>query len=217
MLSYLIGKLKFLFRLRYVSLFSLIDKDSTVEAHARVYHHTKIIKSTICKYSYISPYSTVILTNMGKFCSVGSGVNIGLAGHPVKYMSLSPIFYSSNNALREKWTNEVSFSESRPVTIGNDVWIGQNAIILGGLNIGNGAVIGAGAVVTKDVPDYAVVGGVPAKIIKFRFSENIINTLLRIKWWDCPEKTLKKNIQLFRTDELTVEKLVAFENGIDRK
>ena len=98
----------------------------------------------------------------------------------------------------------------KKVIIGNDVWIGSHALILGGVKIGDGAVIGAGAVVTKDVPPYAVVGGVPARIIKYRFSQEIIDKLLEIKWWNLPENILKENIKLFQTDNITFDLLQKF-------
>ena len=88
-------------------------------------------------------------------------------------------------------------SINNPVTIGNDVWIGANVCILPGISIGDGAVLAAGAVITKDVPPYAIVGGVPAKVIKYRFSEDIIKKLLKIKWWNWEEEKVKKNKDLF--------------------
>lgn len=86
------------------------------------------------------------------------------------------------------------------INIGNDVWIGTNASILSGVTIGNGVVIGAGSVVTKDVPNYAIVAGSPARIIKYRFSEEIIQLLNEVCWWDLPISVIKENIDLFKTE-----------------
>jgi len=94
---------------------------------------------------------------------------------------------------------------NKPVEIKNDVWIGANAVILSGVTVGNGAVIAAGAVVTKDVPDYAIVGGVPAKIIKYRFAQEEIEILNQIKWWDWPDEKLKENRHLLRNKELFLQ------------
>ncbi len=99
------------------------------------------------------------------------------------------------------------------VVIGNDVWIGANAIILPGVNIGDGAVIGAGTVVTKDVPPYAIVGGNPARVIKYRFDENTINTLLKIKWWDFPYQTIIDNIDQF----YSVDKFIDRFKNVDER
>jgi len=98
------------------------------------------------------------------------------------------------------------------VIIENDVWIGANSVIMPGVKVGNGAIIGANAVVTKDVPDYAIVGGVPAKIIKYRFDEKTISSLLELKWWDLDKAIIKENIELFqeKLDDQYLEKLRAF-------
>lgn len=82
------------------------------------------------------------------------------------------------------WTDHNSYDEFKEIYIGNDVWIGQRAMVMGGVRIGNGAVVGAGAVVTKDVPPYTIVGGVPAKIIRYRFSDKVVKKLQSSKWWD---------------------------------
>lgn len=131
-------------------------------------------------FTYCSP-QTIIFSkcSIGKFCSIGYNVQIGLPNHPIDALSTSPTIYRklSNNKHKINW---VSDDFTCPPIIKNDVWIGSNALILQGVVIGNGVVIGAGAVVTKDIPDYAVFGGVPAKIIKYRFSKEKIEKLLQV-------------------------------------
>ncbi len=128
---------------------------------------------------------------VGKFTSIAKGVCLYTRNHPYWKPSTSPIFYNAefvNGAIKD---DTVSFSK---LEIGNDVWIGQYAIILPSCNrIGDGAVIGAGSIVTKDVPDYAIVVGNPARIFKYRFNEDEIAMLKRIKWWDWDVTLLKSN------------------------
>lgn len=207
MLNYLIGKLKYLIRLRSISIFSLIDNQSSINRNVRVYRMVKVVHSIIGEFSYIAPNTEIIYAQIGKYCCIATDVRIGLPMHPVNFLSMSPIFYSEHNALKIKWTHNNYFKDHQMVTIGNDVWIGQGAKIMGGINIGNGAVIGAGAIVTKDIPDYAIAVGVPAKVIKYRFSEEIINELIRTKWWDLPTGDLRTNLDLFIQENLTLSEL----------
>ena len=96
---------------------------------------------------------------------------------------------------------------SKPCTIGNDVWIGCNATILRGVKVGDGAVIGANSLVNRDVPPYAIVGGVPARIIRYRFDERVVEQLLRIRWWDWSDEKIRAHIALFQQDNISVEEL----------
>jgi acetyltransferase-like isoleucine patch superfamily enzyme len=133
-------------------------------------------------YSYIRSNSNLMaVSQIGRFCSIGRNVVIGQdpRNHPVTWVSTSPMFNSGYD------------SQVTPSEIGNDVWIGHNAVIFAGVKIGNGAVIGMNAVVTKDVPDYTIVAGNPAKQIKKRFDADTINLLQESSWWEYDITELK--------------------------
>ncbi|MBN2730379.1 MAG: CatB-related O-acetyltransferase [Bacteroidales bacterium] len=127
--------------------------------------------------------------------------------HPTDLISTSPIFYAKDNPLRERLTDPTKIQEHKQTIIGNDVWIGVDALIMDGIRIGNGAIIGAKALVVKDVPAYAIVGGIPAHIIRYRFDENTIKLLEETQWWSLPISTLKTKVELFNKESFTKEDL----------
>lgn len=126
---------------------------------------------------------------LGRYCSVGRNAQIGLARHPVQFLSTHPFQFSPGLFTRVPGYSELQTSQWRfhePTTIGHDVWIGANAMVVSGVTIGTGAVIGAGAVVTRDVAPYEIVGGVPARAIRHRFDEPTVQRLLASRWWELP-------------------------------
>ena len=132
-------------------------------------------------------------TTIGSFVSIGTRVRIGHGTHPLEYLSSSPYLYLDRlNYKTEATPSHNEWEVLAPVHIGNDVWIGDDVWIKNGVTIGNGAVIGAKSVVTHDVEPYAVVGGNPAKVIRYRFSEEIIKKLLKLKWWKLPDEIIKQ-------------------------
>jgi acetyltransferase-like isoleucine patch superfamily enzyme len=177
---------------------AFVDKSSTLGEYSVLFRDVALMNSSLGAYSYVQSGSVVCNAEIGKFCSIASGVNIGLPQHSISSVSSHPVFYLKNTPLPKKFSDQDLFSTIKKTVIGHDVWIGQNAIIMTGLNIATGAVIGAGAVVTRDVPAYAVVGGIPARIIKYRFEEKMRSDLLSTKWWEMPDKLLEKNFLLFQ-------------------
>lgn len=208
--NYGFGFLKSLLNGR-VSKLAIIDKYSTIHKTSRICRFVKLVKSDVCKYTYLAPRTELVHVSIGNFCSVGPECKIGLAHHSIKHISTSPIFTSKKNALMYKWVSSNSFTEYKQVKIHNDVWIGARTMIMGGVTIGNGVVIGAGSIVTKDVPDYAVIAGTPAKIIKYRFNDLTIQQLLELRWWNLPDSAIKANIKEFSINAEDINILNSFK------
>lgn len=165
---------------------SSFTPDTTIGNHSHILSGAIINHSHIGNYSYCGQNCIIQNTTIGNYCSIANDVMIGLGKHPLDFFSTSPLFYRKNNPLRlEVISENKNFEEYKPIEIGSDVWIGAKVIIMDGISIGHGAVVAAGAVVTKDVPPYAIIGGVPAKIIKYRFSDEKIENFLQSKWWTC--------------------------------
>ena len=175
-----------------------LSKDSTVGKYSKLHKNSKLFNSVLGDYSYLGPNTVVGNCDIGKFCSIAHEALIGgLGKHPVDRVSTHPAFYSPPGPLGISFADKKYFEEYERTKIGNDVWIGVRAIVLDGVSIGDGAIVAAGAVVTKDVPSYAIVGGVPAKVIRYRLQEDEIEYLIRFKWWDKDIKWLKENHMLF--------------------
>lgn len=192
--------------------------NSIFEGQNVLFENVRVINCEIGKYSYISSNTKLFHTKIGRYCSVADNVITCLGNHPTSvFVSTFPSFYYDT-------TSQLGYSFHRgdalfdirkfpqgedkyQVVVGNDVWIGSHVLIVPGVRIGDGAIIAAGSVVSKDVEPYSIVGGVPAKIIKFRFTEQQISKLLATKWWNLPDNKVKEiyfrfqNIDSFFSDE----------------
>jgi virginiamycin A acetyltransferase len=166
--------------------------NSVVAVNAKLYSPYHIDDSQIGSYTYITMNSRIVLTTIGKFCSIGPNFICGLGIHPTNGISTAPMFYAKYPSNGMTLSEIDKINERKRITIGNDVWIGVNVTIVDGVKIGDGVIIAAGAVVTKDIPDYAIVGGIPAKIIKYRFNENQMMELKKIQWWNFNLEQLKE-------------------------
>lgn len=152
---------------------------------------------------------------IGKFCSIGQNVKVISGRHPLDRVSTSSAFIKDSQSLMKKRFKTKPYIENLftingyNVEIGNDVWIGNDVLIKGGVAIGDGAVVGMGSVVTKDVPPYAIVAGNPAKVIRYRFNDEVIKTFLKIRWWDFDDKSLDRYSELFDNPELFIKTFFA--------
>lgn len=153
--------------------------------YVKIYRGAILNNVTIGAYTYVS-YSRINNATIGSFCSIAADVNVGPGEHPTNFLSTHPVFYSDSSIFGQVNTMKLDFEENRRITIGNDVWIGLGATVLNGVSIGDGAIVAAGSVVTKDIPPYAIVCGVPARVIKYRFPDCVIEKLIQLSWWNLP-------------------------------
>lgn len=161
-------------------------------------------------FSYINSFSYVLNTTMGRYCSVGPNVKIAPGKHPTSvFVSTHPVTFNNQGNLVKNYCSEPKFSISQPVIIGNDVWVGANAIIVDGVHIADGAIIAANSLVTKDVGAYEIVGGNPARFIKKRFDDEQIRYLQDTQWWNKGDEWIQANISKFWDIEDFVEPALA--------
>ncbi len=169
-----------------------LNKGAKLEEPVTIYANADIRNRVeIGRYTYINNGTTLFYnTKVGRFCSIGKKCEIGTVDHPIDWLSTSSIQYNIKGHFDYKTDckdfPQLEFDQKEDIgtKIGNDVWIGSLVVIKCGITIGDGAIIGANSIVVKDVPPYAIVGGVPAKLIRYRFDKAIIKKLLELKWWE---------------------------------
>lgn len=188
-------------------------KTSTLGRYTVIGARTAFVESVLGDYSYIVNDSNVIYTTIGKFCSIAAHTRINPGNHPMQRATQAHFTYRASAYFDDAEDDAAFFDWRRAhaVTIGHDVWIGHGAIILAGRKIGTGAVVAGGAVVTKDVPDYTIVAGNPARIIRRRFPERVAEGLMALGWWDWDHTRLRGALEDFRS--LSVEAFLEKHGG----
>ena len=169
--------------------------------------NTQMVESSMDDYSYTAGDNQIIYTEIGKFSNIASHVRINPGNHPMERVTLHHITYRrSMYGLGEDDTDFFEWRRAHKCVIGHDTWLGHNVVVMPGVTIGTGAVVGSGAVVTKDVEPYTIAVGVPAKPIRLRFAEPIVEKLLQIAWWDWDRATLETRFDDLMNVERFVEK-----------
>jgi len=180
---------------KFISKLASVSSEATLFPPVRLYGAVTVnAKAQIGKYTYIGRDGYVGRgAVIGNYCSIARNAEISPINHPTDYLSCHPFQYNTNHFADHPGYLEharVKGPAASPAVIGHDVWIGAGAMICQGVTVGTGAVIAGGAVVTKDVPPYAIFAGVPAKVIRYRFDEGTIDRLLNSKWWELEPKDM---------------------------
>lgn len=158
------------------------------------------------KYSYIGNQCLLINVNIGSYCSIADDCYIGAENHPILRVSTSPVFHEGKNVLKKNFVNFPKINSPK-TNIENDVWIGKGCYIKAGITIGNGAIIGMGSVVTKNIPPYEIWAGVPAKKISYRFNKKISTALEESRWWEWDDEEIIKYSYLFNNPNYFIKEL----------
>lgn len=169
-------------------------RNSQIDKRAYICGGSQIVDSIIGKYTIVAYDSTVLNAEIGSFCTIGK--TIGGAAHPIQMVSSSNIFVCGRSILGKKFADH-EFNALARTVIGNDVWVCVPSIVRSGVTIADGAVVGAGSIVTKDIGPYEIWAGNPARFIRKRFDEETISKLLEMKWWDWPDEKIQKYAPYF--------------------
>ncbi len=187
-----------MFQLLSLLVFKLLKKlrlngirNSRVHPTSKIQSGTYLYNSNMDRHSFCGYDCDIYCTDIGSFTSIATGVVLGGGRHPMEWVAMSPVFYQGRDSVKAKFSTHQRDPAKR-VLIGHDVWIGRSAIVLSGVHVGNGAVVGAGAVVTKSVPPYAIVAGNPARLIRYRFDEATVARLAASQWWTRSEEDLHR-------------------------
>ena len=184
-----------------ISWLAFWDADSEIPDELYLAPFARLMNSKVGRYTRIKPFCVFKNTTVGNYCSIANDVMIGLGRHPTFLLSTNSVFYKEG--ITDRFVREIDFKEELRTTIGNDVWIGNGAVVMDGVNIGDGAIVASRAVVTKDVPPYAIVGGVPAKILKYRFEPDIIEALEVSQWWNLSDDEIERVLPIFTKENLS--------------
>lgn len=181
-------------------------RNSNIHPSSKVEPGSQVVNTTFGRHTFCGYDCQIINCTVGAFTSISDKVVIGGGMHPMSWVGMSPVFYAGKDSVKRKYSRHER-QEPQLTTIGNDVWIGHGALIKQGVIVGDGAVVGMGSVVTRNVPPYAIVAGSPARLIRMRFNDHIVKTLVILRWWNWEDAKLERYAHLFNDIESFVRKL----------
>jgi len=197
-----------------VGNFSRVD-ESELEEAVRIDRNNHLYRCRVGRFSYTGMSTVAMVADIGRFCSISWGVSIGGADHDYRRVAQHSFLYNDRDGLRP--IPEPAYDRfAERLAIGHDVWIAANAVVCRGVTVGDGAVVGANAVVTRDVPPYAVVAGAPARVIRHRFKPEIVDMLQQLRWWNWPDEDIRKSYAILSEppDARTLQGLMAIAKSI---
>lgn len=191
---------------------TLWDTKSSFTKFTHILRGARLNNAHIGKYSRVGVNCKLTNVTVGNFSCIGADCVVGVGQHPTNYLTYHSIFYKQGNwGWHDDWIKyPKGFQEQAHITIGNNVWIGQKVVIMDGVTIGDNSIVATGAIVTKDVPPYSIVGGVPAKVIKTLFNDEMRKRLDEIQWWNMEDNEISKVIDLFHIPNPSIEDLNKF-------
>lgn len=187
----------------HIALFCVLQ-EAVVDKTAAICSGVRFYRGKIGKYSYIGNNSFVSDTDIGCFTSISTDCYIGGTSHPTDWVSTSPVFHKWENIMKKNFARH-EFEIFKRTTIGNDVWIGNRVMIKAGVKIADGAVIGMGSIVTKDIGPYEIWAGNPARLIRKRFDDETIDAFEKMKWWEWDDNTIEKYADKFTVPSELIE------------
>ena len=187
----------------HIALFCILQ-EAVVDKTAAICSGVRFYRGKIGKYSYIGNNSFVSDTDIGSFTSISTDCYIGGTSHPTDWVSTSPVFHKWENIMKKNFARH-EFEIFKRTTIGNDVWIGNRVMIKAGVKIADGAVIGMGSIVTKNIGPYEIWAGNPARLIRKRFEDETIDALEKMKWWEWDDNKIEKYAEKFTVPSELIE------------
>lgn len=201
----------FIYALKYrrakVYFGSTLSANCSLSQYSVVFSGVTLIDVAVDTGTYVQTASTILHSDIGKYCSIASNVSIGLIDHPMTYLSTNPMFYDASQPLPRFYTSSLRSKKPTRTTIGSDVWIADSAFIKSGVIVGHGAIVAAGSIVVNDVEPYSIVGGNPARHLRYRFDKSLIEKLLQSQWWELDSDVLERYSEYFQDPDEFIKQI----------